>query len=170
MLSKLKEFDFYRRIPKDLTEASTHGSVLSMCAMVFMLVLFLAEFFAFLSITYQTNVVIDQSPENIVRINFNITVLDLPCEFAVIDVVDVLGTRSQNVTKNINKWQIDADGVRRNYAGRNREMSRVLYDTHHPHIDVLHQNGVHAVAVNSESFPGMHTTKYFVCLSPFKPC
>jgi hypothetical protein len=154
MLSKIREFDLYRRIPKDLTEASSHGSILSICAVVFMLVLFLAELFAFLSVTYETNVVIDQSAESFVRVNFNITVLDLPCEFAVIDVVDVLGTRTQNVTKNVNKWQIDADGVRRSYAGRNREQPDVLHDTHHPDINVLHQNGVHAVPMNEESFDG----------------
>eukprot|EP01042_Synura_sphagnicola_P001410 gene1410-1606_t len=36
--------------------------------------------------------------------------MDLPCEFATIDVIDVLGTRNDNVTKNVNKWQIDSKG------------------------------------------------------------
>ena len=169
MFSKLREFDFYRRIPKDLTEASTHGSLLSMCAIIFMLVLFIAELVAFLSVTYETNVVIDQSPDSFLRVNFNITVLDLPCEFAVIDVVDVLGTRTQNVTKNVNKWQIGEDGIRRNYAGRNRAQPDVLHDTHHPDISVLHQNGVHAVPINEESFDDWLKNHHYTFVNFYAP-
>jgi hypothetical protein len=44
MLAKLKEFDFYRRIPKDLTESSAHGSALSMMALTFLLGLIFIEF------------------------------------------------------------------------------------------------------------------------------
>lgn len=38
-----------------------------------------------------------------IRINFNITLLDLPCRYAVVDVLDVLGTNTMNVSKNIEK-------------------------------------------------------------------
>jgi hypothetical protein len=161
MFAKIRDFDFYRKIPKDLTEATTHGSILSMCAVIFMLVLFLAELMAFLTVTYETNVIIDRSTDTQLRINFNITVLDLPCEYAVIDVVDVLGTRTNNVTKNVNKWQIDSSGIRQNYVGRNREQQDVLHDTHHPEIEILHANGVHAVAIDESNFEGLNS----LCLS-----
>jgi protein disulfide-isomerase-like protein len=151
MLGKLKEFDFYRKIPKDLTEATSHGSLLSIACVVFMLTLFIAELWAFLTTSYVSNVVIDPVAETLLRINFNMTVVDLPCEFAVIDVVDVLGTRSLNMTKNINKWQIDAAGIRRNYEGRNWEQPDIAHDEHHD-LQALHANGVHATPVNAESF------------------
>jgi hypothetical protein len=38
-----------------------------------------------------------------IRINFNITLLDLPCRYAVVDVLDVLGTNRMNVSRNIEK-------------------------------------------------------------------
>ena len=85
----MRDFDFYRKIPKDLTETSTHGTILSLAAAVFMLILFVAELSAFLSPQYLTNVLIDSSSESQLRINFNITVLDMPCEFATIDVIEV---------------------------------------------------------------------------------
>ena len=120
--SRFKQFDFYRNIDITyLSDPTNLGFSLSMCASAFMLLLFIAEFWAFLSTTIATNIVIDPVSDQQLRINFNITVLDLPCEFAVIDVVDVLGTRNDNVTKNINKWQIDSEGIRRNYEGRNSE-------------------------------------------------
>lgn len=40
--SKLKTFDFYRKIPRDLSEATLPGSVISMLAAVVMIVLFVA--------------------------------------------------------------------------------------------------------------------------------
>lgn len=52
-----------------------------------------------------------------IRINFNITMLDVPCEFATVDVLDVLGTNQQNVTKNIEKWNLDQNAQRRMFQG-----------------------------------------------------
>ena len=131
MFSKIKDMDFYRKIPKDLTETSAHGAVLSICACIFMLVLFVAELWAFLSTSVVTNVVLDPNNDPLIRINFNITVTNIPCEYAMIDVVDILGTRNNNVTKNINKWSVDADGQRKNYDGRNRVQPELGHDTHH---------------------------------------
>lgn len=67
--------------------------------------------------------------------------MDMPCEFATIDVIDILGTRKDNITKNINKWQVDSNGVRRNYEGRNMEQKDLLHDVHHD-IDSLNSNGM----------------------------
>lgn len=73
MMNAIRDFDFYRKIPKDLTEASSHGAALSVCASIFMLVLFVAELWAFLTATVSTSVVLDHNTEPLVRINFNIT-------------------------------------------------------------------------------------------------
>lgn len=151
MFAKIRELDFYRKIPKDLTETTTHGSVLSICAALFMLILFVAELWAFLTSQYVTNVIIDPNTDSQLRINFNITVMDIPCEFAMIDVVDVLGTRNNNVTKNINKWQVDEQGIRRIFDGRNPEQPDLEHDVHHD-LAQLQANGVHAVPVDESSF------------------
>jgi hypothetical protein len=50
MFAKLRDYDLYRKIPKDLTETTVHGAVLSVCAIIFMLSLFVAELWAFLSL------------------------------------------------------------------------------------------------------------------------
>lgn len=130
----------YRMVPRDLTESTAHGSCLSVCASIFMLILFIAELWAFLTLQTVTNVVIDPNTDSLLRINFNITVLDIPCEFAVIDVIDTLGTRKDNITKNINKWQVDKNGVRMSYEGRNMEQKDLLHDVHHD-IKALVSNG-----------------------------
>jgi len=55
----------------------------------------LQELRTFLTIYAETTVVIDQSPNgDLLRINFNISFPALSCEFASVDVNDVLGTVS----------------------------------------------------------------------------
>lgn len=54
--------------------------------------------------------------------------LDLQCDYAAVDVVDVLGTNSMNVTKNVEKWQLDATGRRMIFQGRNREQKAIQHD------------------------------------------
>ena len=72
-MNSLRDFDFYRKIPKDLTVASSHGAALSLCAAIFMLVLFIAELWAFLSYSISSSVVLDRNVDHQIRINFNIT-------------------------------------------------------------------------------------------------
>jgi protein disulfide-isomerase-like protein len=168
MMNVLKDFDFYRRIPKDLTESSTHGSALSICAAIFMLILFVLELSAFLSPQYQTNVLIDSASTSQLRINFNITLLDMPCEYATIDVVDVLGTRTQNVTKNINTWQVDDAGNRMRYEGRNIEQREVAHDTHHE-LDKLLANGLHALPMDDAKFEDWLKEHHYTFVNFYAP-
>jgi protein disulfide-isomerase-like protein len=169
MMGRMRDFDFYRKIPRDLTESTSHGMFLSYCAAFFMLILFIAELWAFLSMQIHTNVVIDNMNDQLLRINFNITTLDLPCEYAVIDVVDVLGTRSDNVTKNVNKWQIDSAGVRRNYEGRNAEQKDLQHDTHHPDIEELHKGGEQAIPVGEGEFDEYLKTHHYTFVNFYAP-
>ena len=151
MLSSFKDFDFYRKIPRDLTETTAHGSLLSVCASAFILVLFVAELWAFLSARYVTNVVIDPRMESLLQINFNVTLMEIPCEFAMVDVVDVLGTRKDNITKNIDRWQIDDAGDIRVYEGRNVEQMDVEHEDHHDWNELV-KNGLHATPIFHDQF------------------
>merc|ERR1711916_300045 len=78
--------------------------------------------------------------------------MDVACEFATVDVWDVLGTRRVNITSHIDKWHLDEKGVRALFHGRNKEQGEMLFDTHHPDIEILHQNGVHARPLDPSNF------------------
>ena len=151
-MSGLKFLDFYRKTHEDFVKQTNHGAVLSVCAAIFMLVLFVVELVAFMSTSIDTSVILDTNADTQLRINFNITLMDLSCEFAAIDVYDVLGTNTQNVTKNVEKWQLDEDGVKRIFNGRNKEQKEISHDTHHPDIAELHANGVHAIPIGDDNF------------------
>jgi len=152
-MSGLKMMDFFRKIPADLTETTMTGAALSVAACIFMGVLFIVELYAFLSTTVETGVMLDTNSDTLLRINFNVTMLDLQCDYAAVDVVDVLGTNSMNVTKNVEKWQLDEHGKRMIFQGRNREQKAISYEEHHPEtVEEMMANGIHAQPLTEGGF------------------
>jgi hypothetical protein len=79
--------DMYRKLPVDLMEGSRRGSILSYASLLLMVVLFLSETRAFFQYELKTDLQLDKSDDPKIRLNFNITMLDLKCDWAVIDVV-----------------------------------------------------------------------------------
>lgn len=99
-----------------------------------------------------TDLALDRHPESKMRVNFNITMMDLKCEYASVDVVSVLGTE-QNITTHVNKWHVDADGVRQRYQGRNQAQKDIeLFDTTvGKTLEELHEEAIDAVSLNPET-------------------
>lgn len=99
-----------------------------------------------------TDLALDRSDDPRIRLNFNITMMDLRCDWAVIDVVSVLGT-DQNVTAHVTKWNVNADGIRQGYKGRNRNQQDIdLFDvTVTETLEELHENGEDAVSLDPET-------------------
>jgi len=144
--------DFYRRVPRDLTEATNIGATMSIIAMSLMVVLFISESLAFARTELVTSITLDSNTESQIRINFNVTMFDVHCDYAVIDVLDALGTNRQNITRNIEKWQLDEFGNRRIFAGRNREVRDIVHEEHEETLEELHEDGVSAPSLSDEQF------------------
>lgn len=125
---------------------------MSVCAMLVMGILFFAETMAFARVRIMTEIALDDNSEPTVALNFNISLLALPCDYVSVDVWDVLGTNKQNVTKNIEKWQLDANGHRRAFNGRNRETKEVKHEEHAETLEELHEDGVHVFNLEQDSF------------------
>lgn len=96
---------------------------------------------------------LDTSDEPRVRLNFNITMMDLKCEYAVVDVVSVLGTE-QNVSSHVTKWHVDASGIRQRYQGRNKQQHDIdLFDSSVTRdLEELYENGEDALSLDEETF------------------
>jgi thiol-disulfide isomerase/thioredoxin len=103
-----------------------------------------------------TDLALDQNDDQRIRLNFNITMMDLQCDWAVIDVVSVLGT-DQNVTAHVTKWNVDGVGVRKGYRGRNRNQKDVhLFDESVTEtLEELHQNGEDAISLDDDMFQSL---------------
>lgn len=106
-MDMLRRWDFYKKIPEDLTVSTLPGVSLSIFGCFVMFCLFLLEFNAYMSVEYNTDIVMDNAVDENLRINFNITVPDLNCEFASVDVSDITGTRKHNMTTDIYKIRLD---------------------------------------------------------------
>jgi len=149
----MSSVDFYRRVPKDLTEATSLGAFMSICAISVMGVLFFSETLAFARTKIVTSITVDENTQPQIRLNFNITMLDLHCDYVSVDVWDALGTNRQNVSKNVDKWQIDSEGQRRIFSGRNREARDLVHDEHDRTLEEMHaEDGVHAIELNEGNF------------------
>ena len=59
--AKFKNVDFYRKIPKDMTEGTISGSVISMLAAAVIGLLLISEIGSYLTPKFDTRVVIDLS-------------------------------------------------------------------------------------------------------------
>merc|ERR1719183_2656629 len=156
----LSSIDFYRRVPKDLTEATFLGAVMSICALSVMGILFLSETWAFARTMIATSISLDENTEPQIRLNFNITLLDLHCDYVSVDVWDSLGTNLQNVTKNVDKWQLDDEGQRRIFSGRNRDVKEVEHEEHDMTLEQMHEEeGEHAEQLTGEDCQGGGTRR-----------
>lgn len=100
----------------------------------------------------EASVALDKSDDPRIRVNFNVTMMDLKCDYAVVDVVSSLGTE-QNVSAHVTKWHVDADGIRRRYQGRNQHQRELeLHDSSvTATLDELHANGEDAVSLDAET-------------------
>mmetsp|Transcript_878 Transcript_878/g.1367 ORF Transcript_878/g.1367 Transcript_878/m.1367 type:complete len:482 (+) Transcript_878:184-1629(+) len=148
----LSGVDFYRRVPRDLTEATSLGAVMSICAICVMTVLFFSETLAFARTNIITEIALDDNTNPQIRLNFNITFFDLHCDYVAVDVLDSLGSNRQNVTKNVEKWQLDSDGVRRIFSGRNRDTREVVQEQHAETLEQLHEDGVHVTVLTKATW------------------
>mmetsp|Transcript_18218 Transcript_18218/g.25874 ORF Transcript_18218/g.25874 Transcript_18218/m.25874 type:complete len:175 (+) Transcript_18218:76-600(+) len=149
----IANLDMYRKVPVDLLEGTRRGSILSTIAVLTMTILFLLETKAFFSSQLKTNLALDSNEDSQIRVNFNITMMDLKCDYATIDVVSVLGTQ-QNVTQHVQKYPIDQSGVRKSYQQRNLKQHDVqLFDvTVEETIEELHADGEDAVSLDETTF------------------
>ena len=108
--SRLRNVDFYRKIPKDMTEGTIPGSVISLLASLVIAMLLVSEISTYLTPQFNTRVVVDRSLDgDLMRINFNVSFPALSCEFASVDVGDAMGLNRYNLTKTVFKRPIDAN-------------------------------------------------------------
>ena len=125
---------------------------MSICAVTVMAILFFSETLAFARTDMTTSIALDENDQPQIRLNFNITLMDLHCDFVSVDVWDTLGTNRQNVTKNIEKWQLDESGQRRIFSGRNRQQREVEHEEHQETLEEMHENGEQAVELDPSNF------------------
>lgn len=141
----LESLHLYRKVPTDLTDATRLGGLISLACAALMAYLFVSNISDYMTMTTTTDVALDNTGEVQMKVHFNITMERLPCQFASIDVSDVMGTSLTNVTKEILKFKVSPDSGHRSefYFEQDREIV-------HEEIEAADS---HAIMANPGSLP-----------------
>ncbi|KAK4026654.1 endoplasmic reticulum-Golgi intermediate compartment protein 1 [Daphnia magna] len=98
----LRRLDIYRKVPKDLTQPTVTGAVISICCCAFMTFLFFSEFFHFISPEVVSELFVDNpgNSDEKIPVQINITLPRLACEYVGIDIQDDLGRHDVGFIEN----------------------------------------------------------------------
>lgn len=119
MLLNFKRLDIYRKVPKDLTQPTNSGAIISICCIAFMTILFLSELVDFLTPEIVNELFVDQTSNGLDKIDvrLNVSLTRLECKYAGLDIQDDSGRHEVGALDNLVKTTIesvDAHGKRHN--------------------------------------------------------
>ncbi|KAF2367473.1 Endoplasmic reticulum vesicle transporter C-terminal [Trinorchestia longiramus] len=108
----VRKFDIYRKVPKDLTQPTVTGAIISMSCMVFMLLLFASEMRHFMAGEIVSELFVDDAGDQTERIPvfLKLTLPRLKCEFVGLDIQDDLGRHEVGFVEDIRKAPIGEEG------------------------------------------------------------
>lgn len=125
MIFNVKRLDIYRKVPKDLTQPTVSGAVISICCVVFMTILFVSELIDFLTPEIINELFVDQASSGSdkidVRLNVSLPLLD--CKYAGLDIQDDSGRHEVGALANMVKAPIETNDFKGKHIGCRLEVS-----------------------------------------------
>ncbi|EDO49249.1 predicted protein [Nematostella vectensis] len=104
----VRRFDIYRKVPKDLTEPTFAGAVISICSCLFITFLFLSEFYGFIGTEIASELFVDNPTEDDkIPVILNITLPRMKCEFPGLDIQDEMGRHEVGFKENVERREIN---------------------------------------------------------------
>jgi thiol-disulfide isomerase/thioredoxin len=107
----LRNIDQFRTVSKDITHGGVTGGMFTAVAYAVLCLLLVAELGAFLKVTYQTDVFLDENNDATLQINFDVTMYDLPCKYLKVEMYDKFGQEKLNVSTMIKFQSLDHTGA-----------------------------------------------------------
>lgn len=114
MLFNVKKLDIYRKVPKDLTQPTTSGALISIACVLFMTILFLSELIDFLTPEIVNELFVDQTSAGLDKIDvrLNVSLPRLDCKYAGLDIQDESGRHEVGSLANMVKVPIESVDAR----------------------------------------------------------
>jgi len=101
MVFDLKRLDIYRKIPKDLTQPTTTGAVISVCSVSFIVILLFSELYYFILPDVRSELHVDNANSlDRIPVRINISLPRLKCEYLGIDIQDDQGRHEVGFVEN----------------------------------------------------------------------
>lgn len=110
MQLNIKRLDIYRKVPKDLTQPTVSGALISISCVIFMTVLFLSELIDFLTPEIINELFVDQASSGLDKIDvrLNVSLPRLECKYAGLDIQDDSGRHEVGALANMVKVPIES--------------------------------------------------------------
>ena len=118
-MPRLKDAHFYPKVPRDVSEATKLGGIISIIAVTTILWLVAEEYSSYSTVKHTTKMGLDTTTMPMprgdaafsnIRININITMHRLPCQYASLEVADHVGSHQVGGVRNVHKVRVDKDG------------------------------------------------------------
>jgi len=108
----VRRLDIYRKVPKDLTQPTVTGAVISVSCVLFMMTLFVSELFHFLSGQIVSELFVDNPGDQTERIPvfIKLTLPDLGCDFVGLDIQDDMGRHEVGFVDHTKKLPVGDKG------------------------------------------------------------
>ncbi|XP_021740172.1 endoplasmic reticulum-Golgi intermediate compartment protein 3-like isoform X2 [Chenopodium quinoa] len=110
IFNKIRNLDAYPKINEDFYSRTLSGGVITLVSSCVMLLLFLSELSLYLNAATETQLVVDTSRGETLRINFDVTFPALPCSILSLDAMDISGEQHLDVKHDIIKKRLDSHG------------------------------------------------------------
>ncbi|CAN7050476.1 unnamed protein product [Brassica rapa subsp. trilocularis] len=109
-MNRLRNLDAYPKINEDFYQRTLSGGLITLFSSVLMLILFFSELRLYMHPVTETQLRVDTSRGEKLRINFDVTFPALQCSIISIDTMDISGERHLDVRHDIIKRRLDSHG------------------------------------------------------------
>ncbi|XP_059175916.1 endoplasmic reticulum-Golgi intermediate compartment protein 1-like [Physella acuta] len=101
----IRRLDIYRKVPKDLTQPTLTGAMISVCSCLFITYLFVSELREFLTVEVQSVLTVEDPVTHSEKIPvfINITLPNMACEYVGLDIQDDMGRHEVGFRDNTHK-------------------------------------------------------------------
>lgn len=108
----IRRFDIYRKIPKDLTQPTYTGAIISISSSLFIVFLFISELSSFLTTDVISELTVDDpvSNKDKIPVFINISLPRIQCKFIGLDIQDDMGRHDVGYIENEKKEINDGKG------------------------------------------------------------
>jgi len=99
----IRRFDIYRKVPKDLTQPTLTGALISIIGVLFIIFLMTTEFLSFLQTEIVSEIFVDDASAGKIPVNINVTFQNLECDVLGLDIQDQNGRHEVGYHENTKK-------------------------------------------------------------------
>jgi len=106
----IKRMDIYRKVPKDLTQPTVTGAVVSIVSSVFIFFMLATELVYFVSPDVKSELLVaNNDPTEKIPVRINVSIPRMKCEFLGIDIQDDQGRHEVGLVENTVKTPLGID-------------------------------------------------------------